>query len=289
MPTSKLLRTLKACILLLNACTSARSLALPPSLSGASTPSVPVERLHSSAQPQLAKPQPLSLSIQVGPQGRRFLSDTGQQIVIASTDVSDGNTIVIRRVLDPFFEGPTVVLEPSWLLYLSPQLYAAFDLIKIADSTPGQAGQKYAFTGSQIVAMGDGVSGFISIYYDAPPGSTQPMTVGIAVKSKDSATLQPINHYVLQRFETRLIRVPSSSVWVFVAGGMKSGQVVPVSILQPVRQVQSNFSRSPIVQMNPDAPLFGDYLPVDLTVPAQSVIHFDATINAFRYGPAPQQ
>jgi hypothetical protein len=289
MSAAKLLITINASILLWSACTSGRQPALPPLQSGASQPCEPVGRIHPSPPSPLSELQALSLRIQVDPPGRSFLFGTRQSIVIASADPSDEHTVVIRRAFDAVMEETTETFGPDWVLYLSPQSYAAFDIIEITYSSLSQAGQLYEFTGSQIVGAGAGVPDYISVYYDAPSNSTQPVTVGIATTRQGVTTPQPVSHYVLQRFETRLLPVPSPSVRVFVAGGVKSGEVIPCSILRPVGSVQASSRGSPPVQMFSGAPLFGNYLQVDLTAPAQSVIHFDSTINAFQYGHYPKE
>lgn len=227
----------------------------------------------------------VKLRIHVDVHGREFLSATGQKVVIASADLSDGNTVVIRDTLAPIADETTVPFQPATRMYISSRIYGAFDIIEVNYDVSAREGQRYVFTGSGVVSGGAGLPGYISIYYDAPPNSDRPVTVGMAALDGGATTPRPIDHYVVPRFETRLIPAPSASVWVFIARGMESGEVIPASILQPAGPASAGERGGAAARVSRGAPMFGGSLLVDLTATEQNVIHFDSTTNRFQYGP----
>ncbi|CAM4434423.1 hypothetical protein [Corallococcus exiguus] len=220
-------------------------------------------------------------------EGRRFLLSTAQSVVITSAEPSDGDTVVIRDAFVPIADDLTVTVEPVSLLYITQRLHGAFDNIKIALSAPIQAGQGYEFTGSAVVDASTRLPGYISVYYDAPSNADMAVTVGLATKARDASTPQPINHYVLQRFETRAIPIPGPCVLVLIAGGVRSGETLPISLLRPSKAGQAVSGEAPAVAQSPGVPMLSRYLRVDLTASEQAVIHFDPRLNAFQYGPQP--
>lgn len=230
--------------------------------------------------------KPLELKVQVDLQGRKFLLNTGQQVVITSAMPSDGGMVVIRDVFMPMNDETPVAFGPALKLYLSHQRHDTFGDIAIALSAPVREGQSYAFTGTGIVGTDSGIPGHVSIYYDAPPNADRAVTVGLAT-SQDTGEPRPVNHYVLQRFETRVIPIPGPCVLILVGGGVKSGETLPIHLLRPVKRVQAVTGEGPPVRLAPGVPILSNALRVDLTASEQVVVHFDSALNAFQYGPYP--
>jgi len=270
MPIFQRLITFSACLLM-----ASSPVASPTTSSPARSPPARRPSAHT-----------LDLNIQVNRQGRQFLVDTGQAVVIASATSSDGDTVVVRKVFSPLGDELRVLLEPSSALYLSHRLQSPFDVIEFADTSKVQPGQRYAFNGVRLVNLGNGFPGYVSVYYDAPRGADQPVTVGLAAREQEQETLQPINHFGLQRFETRVIPVPDTAVLLLVAAGVQGGEVLPRRLLRPVgTETSVSTGGSPPTQPLADAPLLGNYLRIDSE---HNVVHFDPSLNAFQYGPYPE-
>ncbi|RKI44547.1 hypothetical protein D7Y27_13620 [Corallococcus sp. AB004] len=213
--------------------------------------------------------------------------NTAQRVVITSAEPSDADTVVIRDAFVPIADDWTVTVEPVSLLYISQRLHGAFDSIKITLSAPAQAGQGYEFTGSAVVGASTSLPGYISVYYDAPANADMAVTVGLATKAQDASEPQPINHYILQRFETRAIPVPGPCILIFIAGGVRIGETLPISLLRPLKGAQAASGEALAVPRSSGVPMLSRYLRVDLTASEQAVVHFDTRLNAFQYGPQP--
>lgn len=306
MRVSKLCIASNACILLLGFSACTQSPALPPPqaarplsvMAGPVQPSPPAPGTRSrhpdaTGAACTAPPgsnlgtKPLKLKVQVDVEGRRFLLSTAQRVVITSAEPSDADTVVIREAFVPIADESTVAVEPVSMLYITQRLHGAFDSIEVTQSAPVRAGQGYEFTGTAVVDASTHLPGYISVYYDAPPNADRAVTVGLATRSQDESAPQPISHYVLQRFETRAIPIPGPCILILIAGGVRTGETLPISLLRPSTAAQAVSGEVPTVPQSPGAPMVSRYLRVDLTASEQAVVHFDTTLNAFQYGPQP--
>lgn len=235
-----------------------------------------------------------TLNINTNSKDRQFLIDSQQNIIIAfASPLSESNNIVAALAFQPIADSMTVAFDPSAKLYLSQQWpVKAFDTIKAAYISSVVYGGMYAFNGVEIIGYASGVDGHVTIYFDAPPSSTRPVTTGLASYIYDKATAKPaapspINYYALYRFETRVMSAPSPIIVVFVASAVYAGTVLPTNILKPAPHSVPIFNEggaSPSV-VTSSVIQIGRYLPVDLDAPEQSSIHFDLMANAFAYGP----
>lgn len=238
----------------------------------------------------------LQLNIKINLDGRNFLIANQQKITIAlaSPASADDAAVVAAMTLQPIADTTQIVFDPAVALYLTYWPVTAFDILGMALQSPVVYGQAYSFNGVQINGNGNGLRGYVSIYYDAPLNS-QPVVTGLAwfiydITMGKPSTPSPVNYYTLNRFETRVITQSAPIVWVFVASGINTGSVLPLSILKPVTPPSSNSnSEAAVSGSNSVVPQIGRYLSVNVDPSTQATIHFDLASNAFADGPYPTE
>lgn len=238
----------------------------------------------------------LQLTIDINIDGRNFLIANQQKIIIAlaSPASEDDTAVVAATLLQPISDSTQMVFDPDVALYLTYWPVAAFDVVDMALQSAAVYGQGYSFNGVQINGNGKGLNDYVSIYYDAPPNS-QPVVTGLAwfiydISMGKPATPSPVNYYTLNRFEARIIPQPAPIVWVFVASGIDTGSVLPLSILKPTSPPSSSANSGAAVSAaGTVVPQIGRYLAVNVDPSNQATIHFDLSTNAFADGPYPPQ
>lgn len=227
-----------------------------------------------------------TLVMHVDVDSRRFLLATHQRVIFAFADGLGRDTVVATHVMDPFGDRTEVAIERCWWAYVSLRVPAPFKVIAPPLTMRVEVGQAYVFDGVALKPRGVGVPEFVVVHNEAPPSTTQPLTVGLAVSIHDldsaSTPAVAVDHHLLNRFEARLIPTPRPELLVFIASEVQPGMVLPRRVLAPVTRsatisdVRSSYRR--------DALEIGRYLTVDLSAPEQSVIHFELDENAFGYG-----
>ena len=238
---------------------------------------------------------PLLLSINMTAQDRQFLITNNQKIAIVMPyPASDDTSVVVALVLQPIANLTQVAFEATPVLYLAYAPVGLFDTIKIALQSPAAYGQAYSFDGARINGEGTGVPGYVSLYYNAPKAGGASVITGLAGYVYDVATGKqaqpsPLNHYLLNRYETRLIPATRPVAWVFVSTDVNIGSVLPMAALKPVSPSTTTRSGDHALAGKQAPPLqIGRYLPVQLDASEQTNIYFDIGANAFSYA-APTQ
>lgn len=234
---------------------------------------------------------PMQLTIYVNLDARQFLISSNQKIIIVLPDpMSEGGTAVVAAAtLQPIADSTTLIFDSDSALYVTSGPVAPLGVLTMGVTNPMVYGSAYSFNGVQINGNGSGLSGYVSIYYEAPL-SSQPVVTGLAEFIYESATGKPqtpspINYYTLNPFETQYIEQPTPVVWAFVASDISTGSVLPLSILTPV---SPSSSRAKALLESNSSFQIGRYLAVTLSSSNQASIHFDSSINAFVDGPYPE-
>ena len=224
-----------------------------------------------------------ALNIQIDSQGQQQLTNAGQQVAVAWSILSDGNSYIVNQVIDPAFSPMTVTFDASMAIYASYRAYAPMDTIRMEEVQPIVGGQLYAFNGTAFVQESLGVPGYVMVYYDAPASSTQPISIGFAAKQSDGSW-NPASLTVLSQYVTSTMQMPAPKLLIFAAAPATPGLVVPAASLRPVTSSATNLaavSSSTSLQT-------GRYLSVDLNASEQRTIHYDSNLHAFQYGAYPQ-
>lgn len=249
-----------------------------------------------SAPAAAASPQSLTLTIEVDPQSQQFLIDTGQTVLITSSDPSQDNTLVVVQSFLPFGEQSLITVDTMPVLFLSPAKVAPFGTVTMNLASTASYGQAYLFNGSSITNVGSGISGLVGIEYMPVGTGAIAVTTGLALKIGNSSlggatSTAAFSYFDLQPFENRLLTPPSTVLYVLIGQNITTGMTLPASLLQPVSgsapsATASSQQGAASVPISSSIQL-GRYLPVDLLVGAQSVTHFDPSANAFAYGAYP--
>jgi hypothetical protein len=234
---------------------------------------------------------PLLLNIHLTAQDRQFLIANRQKIaIVLPSPASDENASVsVALVLQPIANVTQVAFETSPVLYLAYAPIGSFDTIRMAMQAQVAYGQAYSFDGVGINGEGAGVDGYVALYYAAPDAPGPPVVAGLAGYVYDVATGKPaqpapLNHFTLNRYETRLIPRSAPLAWVFVSTDVGVGSVLPVLALKPVApSAPAQRGGSALPGRQTPALQLGRYLPVRLDASEQTTIHFDINGNAFGY------
>lgn len=239
---------------------------------------------------------PLRLSINVNIEGRRFLISSQQKIIVTIENPAseDDTTTVAAIAFQPISDSTQLLFEPDAFLYMDYWPAVAFGRLSVTLQQSVTYGMAYSFNGVQINGDSNRLDEFISIYYDAPLNS-QPVIAGMAWYIYDASigrpsAPSPINYYTLNRFEARIIRRPLSVARIFIASGISTGTIIPLSIMKPISEALTN-TRNVETLSNDyfSTPQIGRYLSVNVDSSNQTVIHFDTAINAFVEGPNPTE
>lgn len=238
---------------------------------------------------------PLQMSINITKEDRQFLLDNQQMIAIAmpSPVSGDGAAVVVALMLRPVANRTQVVFDafgPAATLYAAHPPVAPYDRIAMALQAPVADGQAYSFNGAAINGNGAGVAGAVLVHYDGPATAGPPVVVGVAGQVHDAGLDPPpppvpLNYYVLNRNETRLIPQVQPVAWIFICSDMGAGTVLPQALLQPTPQSSpASQARAAFPRQMP-ALQIGPYLSVRLDAGEQTDVYFDSGSNAFGYAP----
>ncbi|WP_147040275.1 hypothetical protein [Skermanella aerolata] len=250
-----------------------------------------------SAPAAAASLQSLTLTIEVDSQSQQFLIDTGQTVLITSSDPSQDNTLVVVQSFLPFGDQSLVTVDTTPVLFLSPAKVTPFGSVTVNLVSAVSYGQAYLFNGSSITNDGPGIPGLVSIRYMPVGTGAVAVTTGLALTIGNSSvggatSTAAFSYYDLQPFENRLLRPPSTVLYVLIGQNITTGMTLPASLLQPIPGSAPSSATASSQQDAAPAPIassiqLGRYLPVDLLFDTQSVTHFDPSVNAFAYGAYP--
>lgn len=215
-----------------------------------------------------------TLKINIDSQGRQFLSENIETIVLVSpADVSYGYSVACVS-FSPFGDDNTIVFNDSRFEYATSQDIQFNEVIVMAITENVSAGNIYNFNGVDIVPGGPAYSS--EVYALCNRGSNNDdLTCGLGqliTINNGEAQNCPLNVYSAPYNQT--IYFPTTTkIWIFVASGIDAGMVIATPMLTPVGSSQFENDVSAAMTV-------GDYLEVDLT--ENPTVIFDATINAFR-------
>ena len=237
------------------------------------------------------------LSINMTAQDRQFLIDNKQKvaIVLPVPASGDNSSVVVAMVLQPIANLTRVAFEQAPVLYLAYAPIGAFDTVRMAQQTRVAYGQAYSFDGVRVNGEGNGVGGAVGIYFNAPNNTVPPVVAGLAAHMYDVAVGKqqnpaPLNFFLLNRYETRLIPQPGPLAWVFIGTDLGAGSVLPLALLKPVPLSTPAPAAGPATAgQAPPALQIGRYLSVKLDATEPANIYFDINGNAFSYTADPQQ
>jgi len=237
------------------------------------------------------------LGINMTAKDRQSLISNNQKIAIALPYPGSENnaSVIVTLVLQPMANLTQVAFEPAQVLYLAYSPIGTFDTIKMAQQSRVAFGQTYSFDGVRINGEGNGLEGYVSIYFNAPKNSVAPVIAGLAgyvydVATGKQASPSPLNYYTLNRYQSRLIPKPKPVAWVFICTDLSIGSVLPLAILKPVPMSAPAPAGSLALAGQPTPVLqIGRYLSVKLDASEPASIYFDITSNAFGYAADPVQ
>lgn len=233
---------------------------------------------------------PLQMTVYLNNEARQFLYETNQKIlVVLPVPASQDNAVVVAMAMDPpLAESTTLVFELDAELYVANGQVVPLGVIAIGLAQQIVVGQSYSFNGQRINGDGDGVKGYVCLYFDAPRNA-MPVLTGMAGYIYDRAQGKPAqpsptNFFMLQMFQTQIIARTTAQVWVLVGSGISAGSVLPSTILRPVSPSEGRVVEA---SATPSSLQIGRYRAVMLGGSNKVSLHFDPAISAFSEGPYP--
>ncbi len=240
---------------------------------------------------QAGHANPLSLTLYLDITARQFLNASNQSIVIVVPDPASeaDNSIVAVTLPPPIADTMTITIELNSSVYVANTPPMPMEVVNPALTSPVIYGNAYSFNGYAINGNGKGKDGTVGIYYDAP-ANAQALITGQALFIYDSATGKPsrpspINAFTLNRFQSRYIPQPAAVIWAMVGSNLRSGSVLPNSVLKSVTPYLSFANASAQGRASFQ---ISRYLEVPFNGQGQASIHYDSSLNAFQHGPYPK-
>ncbi|MES2479085.1 MAG: hypothetical protein V4561_08360 [Bacteroidota bacterium] len=215
-----------------------------------------------------------TLTINIDSQGRQFLLDNNETIVLVSPQDIDYNYSVACVSFSPFGNSNTVVFNNTWIEYASSQNIQFNEVILMGMTENASKGNIYIFNGISIIQGGAAYSN--EVYGLSNKGADiDNLTCGLGqliTINSDEAQNCPLSVYSTPYNQTTYFQA-TTKIWIFVASGIEAGMIIATQMLTPIGSTQFENGVSGALTV-------GDYLEIDLT--ENPTVSFDATINAFK-------
>ncbi len=218
----------------------------------------------------------MTLNIQIDSQGRQFLIDNNETIVLVFPPDEGYDYSLACISFSPFGDNNSIEFKEVWNEYASSQSIQFNKVIEMGIKQRVYQGNVYTFNGVGIVNGGTAYSK--EVYGLSNQGtSNSSLTCGLGqlIVVNNNEDICPLNVISIPYNQTTYFK-PTTKVWIFIASGIEGSMIISTKMLKPINVNSSdnqNFIDRTITT--------GYYLEIDLKE-TQTVI-FDSSINGFKY------